>query len=117
MSNPPTIREQMISQGLIRVIEYKDWIENGFENERGHVEIFFPALGFGIIQPYRFRNQRLMLPVESIAARSIYDPESGKDFSLHTGSAVEFDLEPQKLRKSQLPQVSACRLLLPKGSK
>jgi hypothetical protein len=117
VSHSPTIREQMISQGLIRVIEYKDWIEGGFENERGHVEIFFPALGFGIIQPYRFRDKRLMLPVASIAERSIYDPESGIDFSLHTGSAVEFDLAPQKLRKSQLPQVSACRLLLPKGNR
>jgi cold shock CspA family protein len=113
VSNSPTIREQMISRGLIqaqKAIQFEEWVEGGFDNEPGRVEIFFRALGFGIIQPDRFRERRLIVHREALESQPIVD-------SPQPGSIVLFDLEPQTFHKSQLPQVSACRLLLPKGSK
>lgn len=111
MSNSPTIREQMINRGLIREnpLDYKDWITKGFQGERGIIEISFKALGFGIIQPQRFPERRLLVALEDVE-------RYGFDV-INPNCPVELDLEPQPLRKSQLPQVSACRLLLPRGNK
>jgi hypothetical protein len=110
----------MINKGLIQVqkfISFEEWVEGGFSNETGRLEILFRGLGFGIIQPDRFRERRLLVLQTAIAAPTGKDSQTQRYLSPQTGSQVEFDMEPQAFHKSQLPQVSACRLLLPKGKK
>jgi hypothetical protein len=110
----------MISQGLIQAYKYisfEEWVEAGFENEAGRVEKMFRSLKFGIIQPDRFKERRLLLPVEAIKTVNMMHPVTGKFLNIETGSTVEFDLTAQKFVKSELPEVSACRLLLPKGKR
>lgn len=113
MSNSPTIREQMISSGLIRAeqIGFEEWVESGFEKELGRVEILFPALGFGIIQPDRFRDRRLLLP------KKVWEKLPGSPASLQPDSRVELSLKPQEFQKGMLPEVCSCWPLLPKGKR
>jgi hypothetical protein len=100
----------MIDRGLIRVIDYKDWIEGGFENEPGHVKLALRSLKFCMVKPQRFPEHWLVAPMEVFEA-----PGPHVHIGLHNGSPVTFDMKKgQELKKGQLPEISAFRLVLPK---
>jgi hypothetical protein len=102
----------MIDQGLIRVIDYKDWIQGGFTGEYGHVELILRALKFCIIKPRRFPEKRLIAQLGDFEEQRLPNPH----LALQNGSLVEFDLDGQEIKKGRLPEVSCCRLVFPKDS-